>query len=128
MFREMRLTLADSNWETQHVSCWLVQCQKTFHKHHLVKAKLEEWFSVTWKMIAGKAVELLFRKRCITNALHCIEDANLWNSSEIGYLDLKINLECENECMSEEDIDFKFLVFLDLYLLIQEVFLEKVLL
>jgi hypothetical protein len=68
-------------------------------------------------MIAGKAVEHLFRKCCITNALHCIEDANLWNSSEIGYLDLKINLEgyvdseCETEFMSEEVSDFKFLVF-----------------
>jgi hypothetical protein len=62
-----------------------------------------------WKMIAGKTVEQSFRKCCITNALDGIGDANLWDSSELGCLDLKSNLEgyvdseYETGCTSEED-------------------------
>jgi hypothetical protein len=60
-------------------------------------------------MIAGKTVKQSFRKCCIINALNGIEDANLWESSELGCLDLKSDLEgyldseYETECTSEED-------------------------
>jgi hypothetical protein len=60
-------------------------------------------------MIAEKTVEQSFGKCCITDALDGIEDAKLWDSSELGCLDLKCNLEgyvdseYETGCTNGED-------------------------
>jgi hypothetical protein len=72
-------------------------------------SKLAEWVSATWKTIAGKTVELSFKKCCITKALNGTEDDILRDNSDLDCPDLKSDLEqsvdsdCETGCTSEED-------------------------
>jgi hypothetical protein len=71
-------------------------------------SKLTEWVSAAWKKIAGKTVEHLFKKCCITDALDGTENDIIWDNSDLDYLDLKSDLEGSVDfeydgCTNEED-------------------------